>query len=55
MKNKTSKHNFSIEKDVWKKFKLIFIEQDKTATEIISDFIKDYVKKYEERKIRQKK
>jgi len=53
-KDGTKKHNFSIENSVWKKFKMICLERDTTATDVISEFIKNYVKK-NERKIRQKK
>jgi len=54
-KSNTKKHNFSIENNIWKKFKMLCLEQDKTATDIISNFIKKEVDKYEKRKIRQKK
>ncbi len=53
-RDKKRPHNFYIEDDVWKKFKMICLELDTTATDVLSKFTKNYVKK-NERKIRQKK
>jgi len=41
------KHNFSIEDAIWKKFKMLCVAKDKTATEIIETFITREVEKYE--------
>ncbi len=41
-------HNFYIEDDLWKKFKMLCLEKDKTITELIVEFIKKEVKKYDQ-------
>lgn len=38
-----------IDKDLKKEFQIIAKKQDLTVTEIITDFVQDYVDKYEEK------
>ena len=49
MGNKKRPHNFYIEDDIWKKFKMLCIEKDQTATNLIVEFIKKEVEKYGKR------
>ena len=53
-RGKKRPHNFYIENDIWEDFQVYCLRKKTTATKIISDFIKNLVKK-NERKIRQKK
>jgi hypothetical protein len=57
MKDKVSKHNFSVEDSIWEEFKIYCIKNKTTATKIISDYVKKLVGKNgsTKRKIRQKK
>jgi len=43
-------HNFYIEDNLWKEFRKYCLDKNKSATDIIVNFIKNEVKKYEKRK-----
>lgn len=39
-------HNFYVEDEIWKEFKKFCIDRNKTATQVLEDFVKNEVKKY---------